>query len=347
MGRADSPLRNRVIFVEGAPRSGTTWLVTLLAMHPQIAGVEAESHLFDFGVDRLFDNRENRDPLLHGLRQYVAREELLDLTRDLCDGIFMAMREKVAPATTPAFVVEKTPVGARTDGVDVELKRDLYPDAWYIHLVRDREAVTRSLMRSPFMGDRSYENCAGLWDRVVGDLRRHLGGLPRYREVPYEELRRDPAEGCRQLFEWLGLPAGDDVLDVVRALSRELFSDMGAVPPRPAGGASEGAAARARRAVGRVRARLGPTGSEPAPAPPESAALFLFIQALHECDPETLRSLTHAKLEFVHRRPEGDVWLEGDEAREALVRFGQEAFGRRYVGEWWGSGGGGPGEWWS
>src|SRR5205814_3769237 len=96
MGSADSPLRDRVIFVEGAPRSGTTWLVTLLAMHPQIAGVEAESHLFDYGVDRLFDNRENRDPRLHGLRQFVEREELLDLTRGLCDGIFMAMRAKVS-----------------------------------------------------------------------------------------------------------------------------------------------------------------------------------------------------------------------------------------------------------
>src|SRR2546423_659232 len=208
MGRADSPLRNRVIFVEGAPRSGTTWLVTLLAMHPQIAGVDAESHLFDSGVDRLFDNRENRDPLLHGLRQYVTREELLDLTRGLCDGVFMAMRAKVAPTTTPEFVVEKTPVGARKDGLDVELKRDVYPDAWYIHLVRDRESVARSLMRSPFMGDRSHANCAGLWDRVVGDLRRHLGELERYREVSYEELRADPAAGCGALFEWLPPPPG-------------------------------------------------------------------------------------------------------------------------------------------
>ena len=58
MGVADSPLRDHVIFVEGAPRSGTTWLVTLLATHPEIAGVEAESHLFDFGVDRLLDNFE-------------------------------------------------------------------------------------------------------------------------------------------------------------------------------------------------------------------------------------------------------------------------------------------------
>src|SRR3954463_9723798 len=83
MGRASSPLRDHVIFVEGAPRSGTSWLVTLLATHPDIAGVEAESPLFDFGVDRLFDNHEYRDPLFHGLDSYLDRDELVDLARDL------------------------------------------------------------------------------------------------------------------------------------------------------------------------------------------------------------------------------------------------------------------------
>src|ERR1700742_1782834 len=94
MGREGSPLKDRVIFVEGAPRSGTTWLVTLLAMHPDIAGVAAESHLFDFGVDRLFDNLDHRDPVLAGLSTYLDRENLVDLVRDLCDGVLLAMKEK-------------------------------------------------------------------------------------------------------------------------------------------------------------------------------------------------------------------------------------------------------------
>ena len=109
MGRADSPLRDRVIFVEGAPRSGTTWLVTLLATHPAIAGLQAESHLFDYGVDRLFDNHDGRHPALRGLVRFVDREELVDLIRDLCDGALMAMRSRVAPEAETAFVVEKTP----------------------------------------------------------------------------------------------------------------------------------------------------------------------------------------------------------------------------------------------
>lgn len=83
MGIESSALRDRVIFIEGAHRSGTTWLLTLLATHPDIAGVEAESHLFDFGLDRLFDNFDN--PPMPRLQSWVAREELVDIVRELRD----------------------------------------------------------------------------------------------------------------------------------------------------------------------------------------------------------------------------------------------------------------------
>jgi hypothetical protein len=239
--------------------------------------------------------------------------------------------------------VEKTPAGARKDGLDLERKRDCYPDAWYLHIVRDREAVTRSLMRSPFMPDRSYEACSGLWDRVVGDVRRCLGDHPRYRELSYEQLRADPPEACRELFEWLGVQAGEHELETVRVLCRERVSDVGAVPTRPQG-TRAALKARARAALAGARDRLAPREE---PESHESAVSFLFIQALHQRDAETLRSLSHPSLEVVHRRPEGDDWIEGDAAHDALARLADDIFGRLYVGEWWGSAGGGPGEWWS
>ena len=171
MGRQDSPLRDHVIFVEGAPRSGTTWLATLLASHPEIAGIDAESHLFDFGLDRLYDNYEKRDTNLHGLQRYLEREELVDLAREFCDGVLMAMRGHVASLAPPPFVVEKTPVSGTLDGLDLRRKRECYPDAWYVHIVRDREAVARSLMRAPWMADRSHSACGELWDRTVHQAR--------------------------------------------------------------------------------------------------------------------------------------------------------------------------------
>lgn len=335
MGRANSPLRDRVVFVEGAPRSGTTWLVTLLATHPAIAGTQAESHLFDYGVDRLFDNIEHRDPHLHGLDRYLEREELVDLARDLCDGVLQAMRSHVAGAAEPGFVVEKTPIGARADGLDLERKRDCYPDAWYIHIVRDRKAVIRSLMGAPFMPDRSFAACAVLWDRSVGSIRRQLGDQPKYREVAYEQLRSDPAEVCRDLFDWLGIEVGEEELETVRALSRERFSDLGTDSPaeRPT----------LRTVLRRVLTRVRSLRSAPT-LPEGSRLVFQLVLALRRSDLQRLDEITHHKLEVEVRSPQGDELSDGDAGRRALAQLAEDVFNRRYAGEWWASAGG-AGEW--
>jgi Sulfotransferase family len=344
MGREGSPLRDRVIFVEGAPRSGTTWLVTLLATHPEIAGVEAESHLFDFGVDRLFDNLEGRDPYFHGLASYLDRGELVDLVRDFCDGALLAMRSHVSAGATPAFVVEKTPIAGSEGALDLERKRDVYPDAWYIHIVRDREAVARSLMRAPWMPDRSYAACARLWDRTVDRARSTLGDLPRYREVSYEALRDDPASACRELFEWLGIASGERVLETVRVLAREQFSELGAVKPGGGIAGRSTPATSARAALRRRGSRLLRRGST---EKPDSALTFRFVRALRERDADMLRSLTAPSLEVVYRSADGDLLLREEEARDALVRIAEDTFSRRYVGEWWASPGAARGEWWT
>ena len=347
MGVSDSPLRDRVIFVEGAPRSGTTWLVNLLATHPAIAGVEAESHLFDFGADRLFDNFERRHPHLHGLQSYLDRQELVDLVRGLCDGVFTAMRAHVSPGTEPRFVVEKTPVGARRDGLELARKAETYPDAWYVHIVREREAVARSLMRAPWMEDRSFDACASAWDRVVGHIRGTLSGLPRYREVSYEALRADPAGACGELFAWLGVSGDDEVLGVVRCLSREPFSDLGLAKTAGSGSRRARIEAAPARLAARARFSLDRLRQRPEQGSADAHVAFTAARALRERDADGLRALTAASFELVYRSERGDQVLSGDSGRVELIRIAEETFGRRYVGEWWASAGGGPGEWWT
>lgn len=351
MGIADSPLRNQVIFVEGAPRSGTTWLVTLLATHPQIAGVQAESHLFDFGVDQLFDNFEGRGEPRRGLRTYLEREQLVDLTRDLCDGVLLAMRAHVSPGLEPEFVVEKTPTGFDESSLDLRRKRECFPDAWYLHIVRDGEAVTRSLMRAPWMGDRSAAACARHWRRSVDSTRECLGDHPRYREVRYEALCDDPAGCSRDLFRWLGLESGKEILETVRTLSREQFSDLGAVPANTALASWATAAGRGRLSLAHIRTALDRArrqlGSSNGSSSADSSALaFDFARALRERDKEAVRSLTAKSLALEYRGPDGDVVSRGDEAREVVLGIVERLFARRHVSEWWASSGG-PSEWWT
>ena len=353
MGVADSPLRDRVVFVQGAPRSGTTWLVTLLATHPEIAGVEAESHLFEFGVDRLFDNFEGRDPAIRGLNSYFeGRPQLIDLVRDVCDGTLMAMRSHVSrdQATEPEFVVEKTPSQAGAEPLDLVRKRECYPDAHYLHIVRDGEAVIRSLMRAPWLGDRSRENCERIWSQAVEQTRRALSDHPRYIEVSYERLRDDPVAQAAEVFDWLGVESGEPALANVRALSAERFSDRGAVTSRQARADGGGPVSRLRRAASATNAavrRALPTDPGESALQPGAAVAFAFAVALRERDPEALASLTSDEVSLEFRSPEGDTVAAGDVARERLLEIAAGLFSRRHVSEWWATAGGSASDGWT
>lgn len=351
MGIADSPLKDSVIFVQGAPRSGTTWLALLLATHREIAGLQAESHLFEYGVNTLFDSYERRHPgvNLPLLKPYLERRQLVDLARDFCDGVFLAMRARVSRGAEPPFVVEKTPTSLQQQGLDLRRKRECYPDAWYLHIIRDGDAVTRSLMRAPFMNDRSAAAANRTWRECVALTRHSLGDHPRYREVSYEELRADPAGIGRDLFEWLGVDSSEDVLATVRALSKERFSEQGAVPPATGSagdrdGARGRAAAAAREIAARARRKLLPADD---PAAGWSPLAFEFVKALNEGDRKALQAISTESVVFGYRSPEGDLTASGDEAREALLRIGRHLFDHRHVNARWSAAQGGPREWWA
>src|SRR4051812_34117705 len=168
MGLAVSPLRDRVLFVEGSPRSGTTWLNGLLATHPDIAGSAIELHLFERGVGRLFDNHEEWGALGAGIAPMLSREEVADLARDVCDRILLRLCDKTKPDAR--YVLEKTPLGAPPRTI-LARKLETYPDAWHIHIVRDPRAVAASLMRAPWTEVRTPEACVRVPLETVAAIR--------------------------------------------------------------------------------------------------------------------------------------------------------------------------------
>jgi hypothetical protein len=345
-----------VIFVQGVPRSGTTVLVALLAAHPQIQGVEAESHLFDFGVDRLFDNFEGRHPNLHGLSSFFdQRGQLVDLARDLCDGVLLSMRSHVGLGQEPALIVEKTPTSLTEQGRDLQRKRECFPDAWYLHIVRDGEAVTRSLMRAPWLPDRSRATCSRMWRETIEATRNSLGDHPRYREVSHEQLKVDPVRVIGELYGWLNLDSREEALEAVEVLSREQFSELGAVPVGQARGGGGGgrpfAALRSRTPtpvrdrVGKIRRRLGPRARSLSAV--ERELSHDFVRALRERNEGTLKAITTSNLSMIYRSADGDVVTEGPDAHRALFDLARSLFGRGHMGEWWASTGVGVGESWT
>jgi hypothetical protein len=195
-------LAGRVIIVLGGNRTGTTWLVQLLGAHPTVAAFDVESAIFD-GVSHLWENAQRTDG--EGISAYLTLPDFVAAARSFCDSVFLTAIDQHAPGTS--WFVEKSPPHVHL----IPLMAAVYPDAWYIHIVRDGRDVARSVSTSPF-GPEGLAAAAQSWGRIVRQVRRDSWRLPRFREVRYEELFADPIGGATQLFEWMGLPVDDDVV---------------------------------------------------------------------------------------------------------------------------------------
>jgi len=352
VGVSDSPLRDQVVFVEGAPRSGTTFLSALLAAHPGIAGTTSESHLFDWGVSELFDNFDGLGGRRPYLSHWIERPQFTDLVRSLVDGVFEGMR--AATKAEAEFALEKTPAARMRPAVVLRRKLECFPDGWYIHIVRDGDAVTRSLMRGPWNPDRSPQACRRWWREGVAAIRSVLGDQERYREVRYEELASRPAETVSQLFDWLGLDYDDELLARVESLSRVRFSDLGPPEDQTVAVASQQPfRQRASTHLSAVRGwRDGTRGGTAAELARRAASAIesgrpaalgaATLEAIRSDDAERLSTLTGERLDFTYRSNDGDLRHEGDAARDAMLELGRRVFSARFLNESWSVGGRDP-----
>jgi len=191
----ESPFADRTVVLLGPVRSGTTWLVELLLAHPALGGLSWESTIF-LALWDLWENAHRADG--EGIGAYLSDDEIAAALRRFCDSLF-----SVADAE---WYVEKTP-----DNVNrVPLIATAYPDAWYIHIIRDGRDVVRSQVVAPW-GTNDPADAARNWVWAVRQVRRHRWRLDRYREVRYEDLVEDPVGQTTALLEWMGLPVDGEV----------------------------------------------------------------------------------------------------------------------------------------
>lgn len=200
---------SRVLFVIGAPRSGTTWIQLLLAQHPLVA-TKPETQLFAHYLVRLDDRWQHEQRQrsaarkVSGLSEVLSETEFYTLFRGFSEPLFDIIRAANPHATV---VVEKSPDHARH--TDLILK--VFPEAWFLHIIRDPRAVANSFRHAaktwwtwtpsgPIEATRR-------WQVTVEEGRRTAGLTFRYLEVRYEALHTDGAGKLEEIFRWIGLPA--------------------------------------------------------------------------------------------------------------------------------------------
>jgi sulfotransferase family protein len=216
------------VFVVGRHRSGTTWVYDILTSHPSVAGV-FESGMFapDLGLGVLFaaghwyDDEAQLEAhrrffgASFRLNQLITREEFVEDLRELT-GRWLAR----ALEPEHRYLVEKTP----EHGQAMLAIGELFPGAAFVHVIRDgRDAAVSSWAASSRwpteqMRRPDAEEYARRWADTIMDIREQAsrGGL-RYLEVRYEDLRRDPSEWSRRMFDFCRIETDDSQLEEIVA----------------------------------------------------------------------------------------------------------------------------------
>jgi hypothetical protein len=202
------------IIVFGAPRSGTTYLESILNGHPYVF-ISHETRLFAWlhqALDVLGqDDRwllTHRDAFISDLRR-VFPDVIRDFYREL--------------APEARYWGDKNPHYAdpRSAGC-LEMINELFPESLFIHIVRDGREVVSSLLRKttdegiPWV---EFRPAHYTWMSHVDSGSTFGKTLPqdRYFELRYEHLVADDVGIAREVFRFIGLDLHPDVESFCRA----------------------------------------------------------------------------------------------------------------------------------
>jgi len=202
--------QDQVIFLIGAPRSGTTLLARMLSAHSAVYG-RAEPHLitpiahlgYYAKVDKAPYDQNNVDQAIHEFVADLPRGEAdyLDALRAYTDTLYERM---LATAPGKRMFLDKTPAYSLV----LPFLAKLYPQAKYIVLTRHPFAVLSSYVESFFDGDYQVAMAHNpVLQRYVPALAWMLREKPvPFVHVKYEELVREPEAHFRRICDHLGIP---------------------------------------------------------------------------------------------------------------------------------------------
>ncbi len=200
-GRLDTA--GPVLFLVGSERSGTTLLRLMLDHHPEIA-FEKE---FDFVVSKVSDIGAcpQLDAYLEWLATVRGADYAIDRSLDYRRLVNDFLRQKQAASGG------KPHVGA-TVHRNFDRLRFIWPDARYIHLVRDPRDVSRSVVQKGWAGNVyqaaeywiAAENC---WDTLVPRLT--SGQMI---EIHYEDLVNRTEAVLTEICRFAGVAYSNEML---------------------------------------------------------------------------------------------------------------------------------------
>jgi hypothetical protein len=197
------------VFVVCPERSGSTMLRLMLAHHPKLAWLNE----FEYAVDLVGD-----DGTLPRMDEYHLH---LSVNRMFQASGFALDRSLPYKQLVNSFLVQRADAhGHPIIGANVHRHYNrllhIWPDARFIHLVRDGRDVARSCVEmgmegTVWGGARRWCEGQALWAAMVKDL-----ADERWIQVRYEDLVREPVMQLTRLCEFIGVPYDDAIFDYAK-----------------------------------------------------------------------------------------------------------------------------------
>ncbi len=208
----------------GCGRSGTTLIRNVLDGHPDLAVTHEAHFIGPMGSQR------NRYETSDGLDIEAFLDDLYRDSNFVRQGVDRGELHKVLAAEPPATYADgvrsvfaayardqgKDLYGDKTPGSVTQMKMlaDLFPEAKFIHIIRDGRAVALSYMERPEWGPSTAAEAAHHWrNRVLRGRRAGSELAGRYLEVKYEDMVSNPEGTTRRMCDFLGLDYHEQMLN--------------------------------------------------------------------------------------------------------------------------------------
>lgn len=215
-------------FIVGSARSGTTFLRLTMNAHPEIAVPPESRFVTELHAGDEVDVDDFLERLEHHKRFEAWELPIEAVKRELGDARTMSYADAIdavyrayAKAHDKERWGDKTPRYIERIGEIAEL----FPDARFIHLIRDGREVALSYADVPF-GPKTVAKAARLWaQRVAAGIRQGRAlEKGRYLEVMYHDLIEDTEGEVKDICAFVGVAFDPVMLDRERtregALSR-------------------------------------------------------------------------------------------------------------------------------